>query len=511
MTQPTNFGAQRTSAEGSITPEGWAVQVDESLDALATMHSGASRPSYIQAGMKWLDTSSTPWIMNLYDGSNDIPLFAIHPINHKAQVNFFAGSNIASAAALTIPGDGNVFTVTGTTTITSINTLRVGSLIVLRFGGALTLTHGANLVLPNGENIVTQAGDYAMFHERAAGVWECVGYSRPIVNEFSENVTISTSSGDAYLDLRGIAGTTRGMVLRTSASRRWLSGASSVSEEGSNTGSDYFINRYDDAGNYLSTPVIIRRQSGLAQFGNGLVSNNGNITIINSWAGFEARATDPSGFGYLDMSSANRQSDYDWRINADPGVDENLDISYGGSAGSGPGHRFRLTNAGDVWTATYGWLHDYIQAQAAPMAVLEDQKPQNTNGEIVGTANAWVTRTLNTIVRNQNTVLALSANRFTPAFNGWVEFEGVVNHNSAQTQLRLVNVTDGVEMGRSTSHDANSNNSTTNVNVVLSGGGPVTAGKQHEIQVNSNSAVTYNGFRANRGTEVYLRVKYWRT
>lgn len=53
---------------------------DELLDDLLTpeqenfltSHSGTSRPSYAQAGTEWLDTTSTPWILKRFDGSDDI-------------------------------------------------------------------------------------------------------------------------------------------------------------------------------------------------------------------------------------------------------------------------------------------------------------------------------------------------------------------------------------------------------------------------------------------------------
>lgn len=82
------------------------------------------------------------------------------------------GSDVASAAALPVLTDGNAANVTGTTTITSINSVGVGSIKVLKFDGALTLTHHAtNLILPAGNNITTVAGDVHVFYEYASGDW----------------------------------------------------------------------------------------------------------------------------------------------------------------------------------------------------------------------------------------------------------------------------------------------------------------------------------------------------
>ena len=95
-------------------------------------------------------------------------------------VQFSKGSDIASATALTLGTDGNYFDVTGTTTITSINTTgNIGTVIKLHFDDALTLTHHAtDLILPGGANITTASGDEAEFVEYASGDFRCTSYSK---------------------------------------------------------------------------------------------------------------------------------------------------------------------------------------------------------------------------------------------------------------------------------------------------------------------------------------------
>ncbi len=87
------------------------------------------------------------------------------------------GADVASATALTLGSDGNYFDITGTTTITSINTVSVGTVIKLHLDAALTLTHHAtDLILPGASNITTAAGDEAEFVEYATGDWRCTNY-----------------------------------------------------------------------------------------------------------------------------------------------------------------------------------------------------------------------------------------------------------------------------------------------------------------------------------------------
>jgi len=88
------------------------------------------------------------------------------------------GADVASATALPVNIDGNLFDVTGTTTITSLNSKGVGTLVVLQFDGALTLTHHATNLILAGEDIVTVAGDIATLYEYASGDWRLISYTR---------------------------------------------------------------------------------------------------------------------------------------------------------------------------------------------------------------------------------------------------------------------------------------------------------------------------------------------
>jgi hypothetical protein len=109
------------------------------------------------------------------DGSNFTTQFKTEGI----QQNLSKGADVASASALTLGADGNYFDITGTTGITSINTLGVGTVVILQFDGVLTMTHHAtNLKLPGYYDITTIAGDEAVFVEYATGQWRCVSYLR---------------------------------------------------------------------------------------------------------------------------------------------------------------------------------------------------------------------------------------------------------------------------------------------------------------------------------------------
>jgi hypothetical protein len=61
---------------------------------------------------------------------------------------------------------------------------------------------------------------------------------------------------------------------------RWQLGKSNGSESGSNAGSDFFINSYDDAGSFLSQPFVIKRATGYIGIGN--TSPNSQLDVKNS-------------------------------------------------------------------------------------------------------------------------------------------------------------------------------------------------------------------------------------
>ena len=89
------------------------------------------------------------------------------------------GADVASASALPILSSFNYFDITGTTSITSINSVGVDSVIKLHFDTVLTLTHHAtNLILLSSANIITAAGDEAEFVEYATGQYRMTNYSR---------------------------------------------------------------------------------------------------------------------------------------------------------------------------------------------------------------------------------------------------------------------------------------------------------------------------------------------
>lgn len=62
-------------------------------DALHTLHKGPSTPSYAVAGMMWIDDSASPWVLNIFDGTDNISVGTVDPTT-----NTFTPSGVSQEA-----------------------------------------------------------------------------------------------------------------------------------------------------------------------------------------------------------------------------------------------------------------------------------------------------------------------------------------------------------------------------------------------------------------------------
>ena len=132
-------------------------------DALYTQHSGDTRPTYVQPGMLWLDTSSsTFWLLKRWTGSADITEAEYnltentvnfrhrHPVLQTSDVNVRSGTlrdgQVVSVDAtsgdkrvwlpiINDPGIKNGFQVTVIKTDDSDNTVTITAQLADRMGG----------------------------------------------------------------------------------------------------------------------------------------------------------------------------------------------------------------------------------------------------------------------------------------------------------------------------------------------------------------------------------------
>ncbi|WP_176086672.1 hypothetical protein [Martelella sp. HB161492] len=78
MTQATTKTIDPAVTNGSQL----AANINDWRTAELSMHSGVARPSYATAGMMWISTASSPWVLNVFDGASDTPIGTVDPSSH---------------------------------------------------------------------------------------------------------------------------------------------------------------------------------------------------------------------------------------------------------------------------------------------------------------------------------------------------------------------------------------------------------------------------------------------
>lgn len=233
-------------------------KMNSMLSALNTDFSGTVAPTTTEAGMVWLDTSTTPFTLRRRNNSNTA--WDIYPVvegntvsatakttpvdadlmplvdsaasnvlkkvtwaNIKATLKtyfdtiylslsggtltgllkFASGANIASASTVNLStATGNTVKITGTTGI-SAWTMTSGQVMDVIFTGVLTLTHNATTNnLPSAANITTAANDRARYFYDGTTVY-CLSYQRADGSPVFGGVASQSGNAGKYLTTNG--------------------------------------------------------------------------------------------------------------------------------------------------------------------------------------------------------------------------------------------------------------------------------------------------------------------
>lgn len=71
---------------------------------ILTSNSGTTRPDYAKEGTKWIDKTQIPWLLKLYDGSQDIVIGELDPNKHS----FVATDPMTTAGDLIVEGNDGI-------------------------------------------------------------------------------------------------------------------------------------------------------------------------------------------------------------------------------------------------------------------------------------------------------------------------------------------------------------------------------------------------------------------
>lgn len=160
MTQ-YDFGALSPADSGPTL----AAKLSGVIPALLTHHKGPTRPSYTQPGMLWINDAGATWLLNLFDGDEDVTIAGINPATHQLQTTGVpATRKVKTGAAFLLNG------VAGTDAAPAEADLSADLLIKLIFASTAATIEGAREDLPVHPAGMKAAMDHALAGFSTGGI-----------------------------------------------------------------------------------------------------------------------------------------------------------------------------------------------------------------------------------------------------------------------------------------------------------------------------------------------------
>jgi hypothetical protein len=163
---------------------------------------------------------------------------------------------------------------------------------------------------------------------------------------------IQSSGGSAYVSSSAPSGQETGLAFKAysggSTINRWIFGKSTAVESGSEAGSNFFINRYNDAGNYTGQPFAITRSTGTVTIGQDQADATANTVKVNGSVSMKVQVITTTGGG---TNRTMDGDDYCWVFGGN-GVGNSITLP---AAGSYSGRIYIIVNHGttDLSISTY--------------------------------------------------------------------------------------------------------------------------------------------------------------
>ena len=137
--------------------------------------------------------------------------------------------------------------------------------------------------------------DYGLFcsDDSGVGLFKPLSIKRSTGNITTRSITVGDGVAQFALIQNGGAGLAKPVVFQTSALNRWVVGVDGSSESGGNSGANFGISSYSDAGSLITTPLAIVRSTG-AILAPLLAIGDASAPTIRSGTG-AASGTQPKG------------------------------------------------------------------------------------------------------------------------------------------------------------------------------------------------------------------------
>lgn len=267
-------------------------------DALHSSHSGTVRPTYAVNGTFWLDTTTTPYIYKMFDGTDDITIGTINATTNEfvpANTGHYGGSAGGTANVLTLtpaPALGSyaagiiynlLLTATNTASAPTINVSGLGAKTVKYNNGSgkVSLPIGG---LQNGTiaTIIYDGTDFVLLNARP--------YNPATAIASAATINLDSALGD-YVSLTGTTTVTaitlkQGQECTCVAAAAFIltNGASLILPSGANittAAGDSFVVRGEAAG-------VVRIVSYIKADGTGLIGSGTRVLLETQTAAADA-------------------------------------------------------------------------------------------------------------------------------------------------------------------------------------------------------------------------------
>jgi hypothetical protein len=250
-------------AYGKVGSDVAAAEVDWDIDSAAGY----------QRDIRFLTAGGARWIVGTNNATES---------GANAGSNFFLNAYDDTGSYLSTPF--SVARSTGVTTIASA-VISAGTITAAHIDNSIvggTTAAAGSFTTLSASSTVSGSGFSTYLASPPA-----IGGTAPAAGSFTAlSATGNTSLGTASLaaqlnvDFDTAAAQVRNVRYLTAGALRWTTGANATAESGSNVGSDWFLNSYNDAGSYISTPLQVTRSTGVTTIASAVISA-GTISAVH--------------------------------------------------------------------------------------------------------------------------------------------------------------------------------------------------------------------------------------
>lgn len=196
-----------------------------------------------------------------------------------------------------------------------------------------TLGYGFN-VSAGRLNVVNGTGSFAVVNSAGVDLFSIGNTGGVLVNNGVVTVGSATAPGSS-LALNGAQGNIKQIRMLSAGVNRWVIQTNATPETGANVGSNFVLSRYSDAGTLLDNPIVVSRDSGAIQLGNGAASNyaiftptaaggtptlqmagidtNVDLTVMPKGAGAVRIGSNTAGYSLIMNGQATATRAFQWR------------------------------------------------------------------------------------------------------------------------------------------------------------------------------------------------------